>query len=429
MSHAALPVRLGLAIDAATSHALVDRLVAAFEAASKAAAETAPGTEGAARALAPDVLVERYEPSTDPALAMLDALWRLEARGAHAAVVPGAADPALLRALQTETRLALLAAPLAAPLPGALAEPLDAAACARYAAAALAAAPVEDEGAFRLGIVGGLGPAATVDFIGKLIRFTPAQRDQDHLRLIVEHNPRIPDRSAHLLGVGDEDPALALYAACRRLEQGGAAAIVIPCNTAHAFAARLQPRLAIPIVNMLTETASDIVRVHGRQARVGLLGTDATIATRVYHDAAAAVGLALMTPDAAHQALVMQAIFGPDGVKTRGPNEAAAAMLDRAIGHLAAQGAEVAILGCTELPLLAQESASHAVDGHRIALADPTAILARRCVALALDQEARRSCSAKASVAASVYSSSAPAGTPRASRVTLSPRDLSISDR
>lgn len=421
MPHAALPARLGLVVDAA-SPTLAERLAAAFE----AVLGMAPTAAGAAHGPQREVLVERYEASSDPALAMLDALWRLEGRGAAAAVLPGAGDPVLFRALQAQTRLRLLAAPLVGPD----AEPLDSpAACERFAAAALAAAPVQDDDAFRLGIVGGLGPAATVDFMAKLIRFTPARRDQDHLRLIVEHDPRIPDRSAHLLGVGDEDPAVALYAACRRLENGGADAIVIPCNTAHAFAARLQPRLGIPIVNMLTEAVSEIARTHGRDVRVGLLGTDATIATRVYHDAAAAVGLTLTTPDAPHQALVMQAIFGPSGVKTRGANEEAAAMLDRAIAHLAARGAEVAILGCTELPLLAHESAAYQVDGRRIALADPTAILARRCVALAGDQEARRSCSAKASVAASVYSSSAPAGTPRASRVTLSPRDLSISDR
>ncbi|WP_144444415.1 aspartate/glutamate racemase family protein, partial [Caballeronia arationis] len=84
---------------------------------------------------------------------------------------------------------------------------------------------------FKVGVVGGVGPAATVDFIHKIVRATPARRDQDHIKLMVEQNPQIPDRTENLIGNGP-DPTISLYATCKRLEAGGADIIAIPCNTA-----------------------------------------------------------------------------------------------------------------------------------------------------------------------------------------------------
>jgi len=92
--------------------------------------------------------------------------------------------------------------------------------------------PVMRAQAFKIGVVGGVGPAATVDFMEKIISNTPAKRDQDHLKLVVEHNPKIPDRTNNLIADG-ADPTVAIYAACKRLENDHADMIAIPCNTAH----------------------------------------------------------------------------------------------------------------------------------------------------------------------------------------------------
>ncbi len=235
---------------------------------------------------------------------------------------------------------------------------------------------------FKLGIVGGIGPAATVDFMQKIIRNTPAGRDQDHVRLIVDHNPQIPDRTANLIGDGD-DPTLALYSACRRLEENGAALIAMPCNTAHAYIARIQGGLAVPIVNMLEETIRHIRRHHAGHATVGLLATTGTVSSGVYHAVAEGSGFELIVPDRRHQQDVMDAIYGEYGVKaghTEGPGKAA---LLRAAAHLAERGATVLILGCTELPLLLPGHPAFVLAGKTVALLDPTDILARRCVALA----------------------------------------------
>src|SRR5450830_949851 len=235
---------------------------------------------------------------------------------------------------------------------------------------------------FKIGVVGGVGPAATVDFIEKVIRNTPATRDQDHIKLVVEHNPKIPDRTENLIGAG-ADPTVAIYAACKRLENDNADMIAIPCNTAHAFVERIQPYLAIPIVNMLGETVLHIEKHHGDKTCIGLLATSGTIASRVYHQHIERSKFSLLAPDAEHQALVMDVIYGAQGVKAGFVNDEVRAKLRRAIAWLVANGADVIVLGCTELPLLIAQDDKFAVAGKIVPVLDPTEILARKCVALA----------------------------------------------
>jgi aspartate racemase len=252
---------------------------------------------------------------------------------------------------------------------------------AEYALGCEAAPPLRE---FKLGVVGGVGPAATVDFMHKVVRLTDAARDQDHIKMMVEQNPQIPDRTANLIGSG-ADPTIALLATCKQLEAGGAHAVAIPCNTAHAFVDRIQPYLSIPIVNMLSEVVQHIRSQMPLVSRVGLLATSGTVASGVYREVTEAAGLQLLVPDAAVQELIMQAIYGERGVKAGFTSGLCSEHLVTAIGHLAEQGAEVIILGCTELPLIAIDIAV----GQAIALLDPTEILAARCVALASEAAAK----------------------------------------
>ncbi|MBC3917690.1 aspartate/glutamate racemase family protein [Undibacterium sp. CY18W] len=233
---------------------------------------------------------------------------------------------------------------------------------------------------FKIGVVGGVGPAATVDFMNKIIHNTSASRDQDHIKIIVEHNPKIPDRTANLIGDG-EDPTIALYAACKRLEDNDAALIAIPCNTAHAYVKRIQAHLAIPIVNMLDETVAYIRQQFAAGVKVGLLATSGTIASRVYHEAADGQAFELLVPDDIHQARVMHAIYGEEGIKAGYTDGTCRDDLMAALLHLVQRGATVIVLGCTELPLLLKQDLAFPVAGSHIALLDPTTILARSCVA------------------------------------------------
>jgi len=237
--------------------------------------------------------------------------------------------------------------------------------------------------AFKLGIVGGIGPAATVDFMSKIIRNTDARCDQEHLRLVVEHNPQIPDRTANLLG-GGEDPTQALYEACKRLEANEATLIALPCNTAHAYIARIQPHLSVPIANMLHETVAHIERHWTDRPTVGLLATSGTIGAGVYHAAAAGRALDLIVPDGQHQQYVMEAIYGERGVKAGCVDGPCKEALLRALAHLAERGATVVILGCTELPLILEQHPAYRIGAQTVALLDPTDLLARYCVAVAL---------------------------------------------
>ncbi|HJV28232.1 MAG TPA: amino acid racemase [Aromatoleum sp.] len=250
-----------------------------------------------------------------------------------------------------------------------------------YAHHAVADHALPEARPFKIGIVGGVGPAATVDFVSKIVRNTAARRDQEHVKLVVEQNPQIPDRTEHLVGDGP-DPTVALYSTCKKLEAADADLIAIPCNTAHAFVERIQPYLSIPVVNMLDETVGHILRNFGEDALVGLLATSGTLESGVYRDAAEKAGLRLLVPDDEHQALVMNAVYGPKGAKAGFTEGECVDELQRALASLAERGAEVIILGCTELPLLLAADQTYAVQGRTVAVLDPTEILAKRCVAL-----------------------------------------------
>ena len=256
-----------------------------------------------------------------------------------------------------------------------------------YAEFILAGPPVAVKKAFKIGVVGGVGPAATVDLLNKIVVNTDARRDQEHIKVVVEQNPQIPDRTENLLKDGI-DPTVALYATCKRLQADDADIIVIPCNTAHAFVPRIQPYLSIPIVNMLDATMATLSQTWPGQKQVGLLATSGTISTRVYHEAARAVGIELLVPDDENQAQVMDAIYGPRGVKAGFTEGECLTQLLAAMTSLVARGAEILILGCTELPLLMPQNPAYPIAGKTVAIVDPTEILAKTCIRLARAHEA-----------------------------------------
>ena len=253
-----------------------------------------------------------------------------------------------------------------------------------YAQHVVASRPGTTTPVFKVGVVGGVGPAATVDFLDKIVRHTPASRDQDHIKLLVEHNPQIPDRTENLISEGP-DPTVSLYATCKKLEDGDADIIAIPCNTAHAFVERIQPYLAIPIVNMLTVTVRYLREAFPGLRNIGVLATSGTIDSGVYRQALESQGLRQVSPGAALQARVMDAIYGAHGVKAGFTSGRCREDIVAAIEGLIAQGVEVIILGCTELPILLPAGEFVGRNGARVQLVDPTEILARQCIAYAKD--------------------------------------------
>jgi aspartate racemase len=251
-----------------------------------------------------------------------------------------------------------------------------------YAQYVVSGSPGSPAPVFKVGVVGGVGPAATVDFLNKVIRHTPASRDQDHIKLLVEHNPQIPDRTENLISEG-ADPTVSLYATCKKLEDGGADIIAIPCNTAHAFVDRIQPYLGIPIVNMLTLTVRYLRESFPGLRDVGVLATSGTIGSGVYQEALESQGLHQIAPDAALQARVMDAIYGKNGVKAGFTTGQCQQDIIAAVEGLIADGVDVVILGCTELPILLPAGEFVDRNGGRVQLVDPTEVLARQCIAYA----------------------------------------------
>ncbi|HEY3248383.1 MAG TPA: amino acid racemase [bacterium] len=221
-----------------------------------------------------------------------------------------------------------------------------------------------------IGVLGGLGPWATVDLFEKILRLTPAARDQDHLRIIIDNNPKIPDRSPAILGDG-EDPTPELIATARNLERSGADFIVIPCNTAHAFYAAIQDAVGIPVLHIMDEVAAAAVAEVPGGRRVGVLATRAAMAAELYHRSFARVGIEVLGPDAAGQDEVNRAIYGVKAGKI-GPEvtRGLVAVCDGLVGA----GAQALVLGCTELPFVL-----HPADVP-VPLLDSNLILARAAI-------------------------------------------------
>ncbi len=202
-----------------------------------------------------------------------------------------------------------------------------------------------------IGILGGVGPFATADLFQKLVKASPAKKDQEHPHTIIDNACQIPDRTAALLNKGPS-PVPEMLAAARRLEAAGADFIIMPCNTAHAFLPELEPLVRIPFVNMIQEVVNHIKKQYPDVTKVGLLATSGTVASGVYSNAIEKAGLETIVPDDTLQAKVMDAIYSPESGIKAGGLEIPHRILVDAGRELADRGAEVVILGCTEIPLV-----------------------------------------------------------------------------
>jgi aspartate racemase len=216
-----------------------------------------------------------------------------------------------------------------------------------------------------IGVIGGMGPAATLDFFGRLLALTPATRDAEHLRILIDCNPHVPERNAAVAGDGPS-PGPALAAMARGLVAQGAELLAMPCNAAHAFAGAVTDAVDVPFVSIL-DTAAQAVG----HRRTGLLAVDATLAAGLYQSRLS--DPLLLPADAQRQfmALVSQVKAGDTGPEVR---SAMAALAET----LVAAGADVVLAACTEVPLVLPPHACP------VPLLDTTGLLAAEVVALAI---------------------------------------------
>ena len=221
-----------------------------------------------------------------------------------------------------------------------------------------------------IGILGGMGPLATMDLYKKLILSTEADCDNDHIRVYIDGNAAIPDRTAAILH-GGPDPVPEMLSALRNLEKCGADCVIMPCNTAHHFLPRLQTETALPILDMTAITAAVCAeRYPGKTAC--LLGTTGTLEAKIYDGALERAGVAFIEPNEGERIELMRLIY--DVVKASKPLDPETENWHALLSGLSERGADYFVLACTELPILADAL------GHPGPFVDPTLELARAAI-------------------------------------------------
>ncbi|WP_299018179.1 aspartate/glutamate racemase family protein [uncultured Photobacterium sp.] len=200
----------------------------------------------------------------------------------------------------------------------------------------------------KLGILGGMGPLATVEFMQKIISRTPAHNDQQHIPMLVSNNPQIPDRTAYILG-GGQDPFPVLKQGLEQLQDAGAECIVMPCNTAHYWYPRLTGCSKVHTISIIDSVVDEAKLRQYR--KVGVMATSATMMTRMYQTKLAQKQIEAIETTEDEQQAVMEGIYA---VKA-GNVEYGKQLMQPVFKALLARGAEAVIFGCTEIPVALSE--------------------------------------------------------------------------
>ncbi len=207
----------------------------------------------------------------------------------------------------------------------------------------------------RIGILGGMGPEATVLLMQKVIAAVPARDDADHIPLIVDQNPQVPSRIKRLIEGTGEDPGPVLAQMAERLERAGALALAMPCNTAHHFAPAIRDAVTVPFLNMVALSVARAKALAGAGGKVGILASPAVRKVGLFDAALAAEGLVAVYPE--DEAAMLAAIRK---IKAEGPDTGARVPLAAASADLQARGAHVQMIACTEFSLIADAASGNA---------------------------------------------------------------------
>ncbi len=200
-----------------------------------------------------------------------------------------------------------------------------------------------------LGVIGGLGPMATAYFMQMVIEMTKADKDQDHIDMIVYHCPSIPDRTNYIMGKSIEDPGIPMISAGKKLTAAGAELIAVPCVTAGYFYDRMSEKIRVPIINIAEETADYLTSQNVET--VGVMATDGTLKSGLFQKSFYKRGIRMVLPGESGQSDVMHLIY--QNIKAAKPAEMN--LFERVSDELREKGSQVIILGCTELSMIEKE--------------------------------------------------------------------------
>jgi aspartate racemase len=220
-----------------------------------------------------------------------------------------------------------------------------------------------------VGILGGMGPRATVDLFQKLVDATPAQRDRDHIPVLVYSMPQIPDRTAAIL-YGGPSPLEDMCRGVRTLENAGASLIVVACNTAHYWFEEMQLKAYVPLLHIVDAVVDELRPAVSPGAAIGVLGTAGTVRSGIYNRILSRNGFDSIMPSGRDQEEIDAGI----GLVKAARTAEAAPFFQKGIERLVAGGAQAIVLACTEIPLAIQNVKAD------VPIIDATAALARQCV-------------------------------------------------
>jgi len=202
-----------------------------------------------------------------------------------------------------------------------------------------------------IGILGGMGPEATAFMFDLFIKKTKAKKDQDHPKIIIYSNPEIPPRTDAIFKSG-EDPVPYLIQGISALKKAGADMIVMPCVTAHYFIPEVKKEASFEFISLINEAVKWVKKNAPHVQKVGLLSSSGTIKSEIFHQAFKKRGIQLITPDKREQKKVMEALFGPQGIKAGHKTGSSRNCILRTAASLINRGAEAILAGCTEIPLV-----------------------------------------------------------------------------
>jgi aspartate racemase len=224
-----------------------------------------------------------------------------------------------------------------------------------------------------LGVLGGMGPLASAQFMLRLTLLTPATRDQEHIPAVLWSDPRVPDRTHGKLA-GGEDPLPWLLRGITGLQRAGCGAIAIPCNTAHGWFEEMQRAASVPILHIVDAAATDLRRIEVASGTIGVVGTQATLNMRLYQERLECQGWSSIIPRQDE----MDRLVGP-AIALVKANRVADAFepLAEVVNTLAGRGAAAVVLGCTEIPLGIQAGPADAL---KVPVVDTIDALARAAV-------------------------------------------------
>ncbi len=219
--------------------------------------------------------------------------------------------------------------------------------------------------------MGGMGPLATSELFKKIIELTDAQEEKDHLHIVIDNNTQIPDRTSYICGTGD-DPRIEMIRSAIKLEMMGADYIAIPCNTAHYFYDDVKKYTKSKILHMIRETAIYLSNNRNNKEYF-LMATNGTYKSKIYEDIFNEFGFNILVPEGSDRDIIMNWIYRVKVSDFNVSQEEFEALYDKYV-----KGRDIPIiLGCTELPLLANRIG---LKGNFI---DPSIILAKKCIELA----------------------------------------------